>query len=937
MGLLDQAEGSDEQAEDGTPPSVLGLAEAGLEDPQRKATAFERILDTISTPNYAVAGGVRAGIRGENPIVGAGRGIREHTTFGDVLREHGVEGPASSVGGFILDVALDPTTYLTLGSSTAVGAAAKGAKAGAKLARLSGSATRMAEAASELRRVRALGPEARAAVRAGGQRALVQFAGQPIIRGEKILQAAERGVEAIQKTSLGKSAREKFLVAPELRGLDRDVFMARKREVEAAARIAEREAVKTLRPIAGEITRLARAHGIGQRDAERALMQAAEKAIPRVGMTGVQSVARSVDDALAVFGTQAQLDLAPSVRKMVAELNTINASNLAREKAAGLPISDLLDADINYVFHAMRPEARAAFRKAGITPERSLIKMVPEGHASQRQRGFLGMTVPEINDLAEAGRLVIDDRPIPAIKGGIFVENPLLSTVQRTKASGRVATSAQMLRDWAREYGRIMPQGQNLAEQYRREGLEKITTSVRGLEEVWLPKDIAETFKAHERMVANPGPFTKIWDDANRTWKAWTLGIFPVYHTRNEVGDLWNAVVLGGMNPARLKDSVAILAGRGSFDVAGRTLTAQQVQELAARHGVTDTGIIGDVTNELATFRVASESGLDDVVRKLGDNGATRLGMKVGQWRENSTRLALFLDRLKKGDAPEMASLYVKQHLFDYTEFTDYERNLLRRLLPFYGFTRFNVPLQIQHLFRSPGKFAAIEKAREEAAGDQPLGVGEDAKLPRFLSSGLPIRMGKTKEGKPLFQRLEGQLPAADLSVLGPGEAMQRFTGLLSPGITLPIETATGVDLFRSDLARGKFEKQERFPGEQENLLGFPVPARAANVARTFRPISELERFNPGGVFGNENTGPFGVPRRFPDPDLMTRIANMVLTRQYAVDPEIEAYRTQREAQREISRLRFEYERAVSRGDSRNAEVLARKIQQLQEHPEEAR
>lgn len=104
----------------------------GLDVKEKKPSLFRRTLDVISRPLYTTAGAVKAVIKGENVAQEAWKGFtgKEKETFSDVLGEVGVENKYVRGGlGFVLDVALDPTTYF---GGAAIKGAGKVAKFGAK-------------------------------------------------------------------------------------------------------------------------------------------------------------------------------------------------------------------------------------------------------------------------------------------------------------------------------------------------------------------------------------------------------------------------------------------------------------------------------------------------------------------------------------------------------------------------------------------------------------------------------------------------------------------------------------------------------------------------------------------------------------------------------------------------------------------------------------
>ena len=1010
----------------------------------------------LATGNYASAGAARALARGTNPLRGLAEGVHEKLTYGDLLQSAGVTNPWVRLPvGLALDVALDPTTYLGAGVLTKAGKAAKQATMATRLAELSGEAARVAEAGQQVARAGHLGTNLAEQARLG-QRAALELGGRSLLparANEALLALADRAGSALGNTEAAQALRRTFMVAPELHGVDRDVFLARQAEIRAAQSLAQKRAAEQLAPVAGHVSRIAREHGLDARTMERALSDAVELAKPnatttdlRAWMTeadrnvydrlvgdimarrnrGVPELAtrglrgrpalmdaegtivreaggmkvggriegmnpgvgtelgshapgfydlrghvgplpdealaelkpgladrirrmearaldratsehliRSVDGALAAFGAPAREALTPHVRDMVAQINAMNAANLAATRAADVPITELGDEAINYLRRVMRPEARDIIRKFGGGDEGGgLSRLITEAHGAQKERAFKGLTISQINDLAEAGKLSISGgRPIP---GGLFEENPFVSTVMRAGEAAKAIESARLLKDWARVYGKPAA--------FAPKDWLAVPNKITGLgEDIAFPPEVAKSLRAHFERVVEPGYFLRQWDAVQNVWKKYTLGIFPVYHTRNEVGDVWNAVVLGGMDPSRIGDAARVLwkqgepgkFGRGGggqvVRLAGRSMTGEDVVALADRLGVTQGGIMGEIRDALQTIQHLPKNVWDAAGQKVNSNAALRIGETIGTARENTTRLGLFMDRLHKGDAPEAAALYVKQHLFDYNELTAAEKQVLRRFMPFYSFTRYNVPLQLGYLFRKPGAFGAIQKLRNEAAGDQTLGTGNDAPLPRFLREGVPVRMGANAEGNPQFARMEGWLPATDVNVaMDPGAALQRAVGLLSPFIQQPIESALNVDLFRSDLGSGDFQPQERFPGETETMLGVPMNKRFVRAPlENVRLLTELDKLNPFGVFGTALGGPLGAPRPHPDPDGLTRFASLLAGRVYAVDPETEAMRYANRQEREVSRIRSELRRAYARGDASNVAVLERRLAEL--------
>lgn len=86
-----------------------------------------RIFDILSRPNYAVANFFKEASEGNPNIESIWEGLsgKEKTTFKDVLSQAGTDDVTAGVGGFLLDVGLDPLTYV---SGAGIAKAVKGIK-----------------------------------------------------------------------------------------------------------------------------------------------------------------------------------------------------------------------------------------------------------------------------------------------------------------------------------------------------------------------------------------------------------------------------------------------------------------------------------------------------------------------------------------------------------------------------------------------------------------------------------------------------------------------------------------------------------------------------------------------------------------------------------------------------------------------------------------
>jgi hypothetical protein len=618
---------------------------------------------------------------------------------------------------------------------------------------------------------------------------------------------------------------------------------------------------------------------------------------------------------------------------LVNAVNSINAANafaIASERAAGLKISELVGSQ-NYLKRAITSEGLDAARKAnpafrGLTAKEFGIDF---GAQLQRDEQLRDLTIREINDLGRQGKL--------GITGGVpvrefFHEDPFIATARRLNESADAIASREFLTGAGHVYGvsaATAPAGWRtlrggLSEQMGWKQVKQVKGKAHVVKDLAFEPEVADLLESnYERMVTPQflHPFLNTFDQLQGGFKAWTLSIWPSYHSRNALSDAWMVTAIpGGMPlwrlPQRITQSVkALNNAKGGVRLGNQHYTWDNLRRLAESVGVTDMGVGRDVEELIRQPLLRDKLGALDA---LTNNRFIDVGLAAGRARENAGRMAYFIERLARGETPAMASLEVKKRLFDYGELTSFEKQVLRRVFPFYSWTRHNIPLQLESLMHSPGYGATYQKAREEIGvsfGQRNPSSGASP-LPEFLSRGMPVPVGFGKSGNPRFMRTQNIIPTGDIEqAFNPA---QTVIDQMTPLLKSPAEAAYNVDLFRR-------QKLENFPGETTNYLGLPVRKRASPLLDLFRPIPEASRLLGPGQPGMTQAGSG------------ERLANYLLARTYEVDPMQQIERQSRNVQSTLRDYHYRYRRAVQRGDTANAEALQRAINDLTTNPESAR
>lgn len=363
-----------------------------------------------------------------------------------------------------------------------------------------------------------------------------------------------------------------------------------------------------------------------------------------------------------------------------------------------------------------------------------------------------------------------------------------------------------------------------------------------------LPKEVADAMNGTLNNFAQVGPdvqpFLAAFDGLQNLWKAWTLSIYPVYHTRNMIGNLWNSWLAGLRDTKHYSNAFKFQNGEMKYfsDGNGRHWTAEEIEKTLTDLGVVNKGfyaaeLVRSIEQDILPAYPRSMGELKDIRQVLslvaGDrNMLLRMGKKWGTAVENNARIALFFHALSEGKSELEAALTVKKYLFDYSELTQFERGFFKRLFPFYSWTRFNLPLQFEHLITRPGPFSAVAKARNMISAQSPEAPDESL-LPKWMKDEAPVKVAKNPDGTYSYFLLGGWLPAADmLKVVDP---LALAGGMVTPIVKAPIEFGLNWSLFFED-------NIERLPEETGTFLGARMNKKKINLLRNIRLLNTLDR-----------------------------------------------------------------------------------------------
>jgi hypothetical protein len=430
---------------------------------------------------------------------------------------------------------------------------------------------------------------------------------------------------------------------------------------------------------------------------------------------------------------------------------------------------------------------------------------------------------------------------------GLFRNDPIVDALLARQALGRsvgradaavetIARTAQ--RQPVQQYGDVPADRVARATGLTRVGRQRIADAmgVPNLGDVYLPQDAARSVQGLNPRVNAPGYLQRpveLFDQLTNLFRSGVTVPWPGFHVRNLTNDAAAALMHGstgalpwsegaglardvraGQAPAALAglpiarelglsaDEARSFLGREAYAGEAYAHGNRFLQPTAERLASVQQGVLSQIPGALP------KPGLADILtgRELppdvtwsnpfaqeGFLGQTRtrfgpsvVGRQTADYVNEATGGGMWFDLLRQGYAPEAATALVKRTFPQY-QYTPFESQFLRRIVPFYGYQRHVLPMVAGSLAREPGALAG----QGIRLGDQFR--QQDGFLPPYLGGGLAIPIGAEQEGTQRYLTkldLPWEQPF-DLFSVGPGAAgktLMRTLGQLNPIIKGPLE-----------------------------------------------------------------------------------------------------------------------------------------------------
>ena len=514
-----------------------------------------------------------------------------------------------------------------------------------------------------------------------------------------------------------------------------------------------------------------------------------------------------------------------------------NKTFIQLEKKAGYTMGEL----DNYIRHWITKDGSKYISEMGTT--NSIVKAIAEISKKSpdfaKKRGLLA-AIKDINEMLapEMTRL--------GLKGKFFEENAFklmaIREVEHIKAIKTANFFKEVSERFALKPESLFPKtiAEMIGEQaVWKDGVKYVDagTSIPILKGKFVPEQIRNHLKEfHAVMTGADEPasqFLKVYDKALSWWKMSVTGWFPAFHSRNLIGATWNNFLRGLKDPKYYKWTQDIISNPGG----NTTLFGKVWNNKNLLKKMDEAGIYGQIG--MMDFTRTIDDMMADITASGKLNQIKKILSKPPTWAmeqiENRVRIPLMLYRLDKGDSITEAAKVVFATHFDYMPegLSHFEKTVMKRIIPFYTWTRNNVPFQFEMLAKQPGKFAGMDKLRRSIDGVSGTDkITEERKyMPDWLNDMFTIRLPWVKaSGEPYYLQMD--LPLEDLNKL----SLREITSLLSPLLKYPIESIANKNIYFDSPVYNK-----NLPREYQTSRVVEIMKHLPEPVKKYLNIQEME------------------------------------------------------------------------------------------------
>jgi hypothetical protein len=435
-----------------------------------------------------------------------------------------------------------------------------------------------------------------------------------------------------------------------------------------------------------------------------------------------------------------------------------------------------------------------------------------------------------IGELIEGGGAAKDrifkTRKQAEAAGIVFGDNPMLDIYDQT-----VRQKEQIL---ATNFAKDLVDGGSFSKSM--EGMKTTPVKIPGVGSYYTDKYTAKMVEDYTSQYLSEDGMNKLltgFDKIQGTWKKFVTGMGPnviPYNARNLIDDNIRVIVGGGditklpgdyelaMDLFKYEDLINKVGKKQALKEFDQTRAANFLKSLGvdAKNPIDElwnrsikNGVYSDVSKSVVEMDIGRPREVTNAVGREGTptkaerfkEGYEELATLKGkmQRREQATRMATYFNFWRKEGVESAGVDAVQRISFNYNELSKAEREVFKRVVPFYGFVKNNIRFYMDLMKDNPEKLSRYYNVYQGLQSGSQSKFGEDWEaMPDYVKDTLSIPFKKEGDELRYLSGINlGIEGLGDIPVDQPG--LGRAAGNLSPILNMLMELTTGKDLFRNE------------------------------------------------------------------------------------------------------------------------------------------
>lgn len=278
-----------------------------------------------------------------------------------------------------------------------------------------------------------------------------------------------------------------------------------------------------------------------------------------------------------------------------------------------------------------------------------------------------------------------------------------------------------------------------------------------------LPRPTTEEINKMAKDSDKKNPFLSLYDGLTKDFKSLVTVSKPGWHGANYIQNkVLNAQDIGIDALKGRKEAKNIFkGGEGSITnpKTGEIFSYDKLREILEETGLMDNGIMGDLKNNSGSNPLSKF--FHDVVRPSGKNSISTFGGALQKNNDETySKIQNVISHIKNGDEVFDAIDKSNKTLFDYDDLSKFEKDVMKRLIPFYAYGKKNTLNQAEYLMNDQRSFV---KAMRGVKGFESAIPNEDKREIRddesYLDDRVQLPFSKEQDGKKYDYMLNPKLP----------------------------------------------------------------------------------------------------------------------------------------------------------------------------------